>query len=105
MPDKPMHVNLLVLRLVRRVEVPCRLRHHLCAVPCVLQIGFDLAESPWQQPGCCVVVGVAVVVSSQSLKSSVSSHSQLLLTHAASFSMPSHLACALYDEPRQQPGV
>ena len=43
------------------------------------------------------------VVSSQSLESSVSNHSHSLRSHATWSSSPKHLACTLYELPRQQP--
>merc|ERR1719153_1985578 len=56
------------------------------------QFSTDCFVVPAQQPGSCVVL---VVVISQSLASSVSSHSQSLRSQPTWSSSPTHLACAL----------
>merc|ERR1719334_9772 len=80
-------------------------RSHLLSVTFILHLALFFTESPLQKPTSSVVVGVTVVVSTQSSGSSVSIHSQLLRSQPALSVSPAHLACALYDEPRQQPGV
>jgi len=61
-----------------------------------LHASLEVRLVPLQQPGVTVVVGVSVVVISQTLKSSVSMNSQPLRSHCAwSLSKPRHLSFCL----------
>lgn len=78
------HVQLSALSHVLRLLLPLHIRFLRCV-------------SPLQHPCSCVVV------SAQSLGSSVSSHVQRLLSHESGSSKAAHLLCALDVEPKQQP--
>ena len=75
-------------------------RSHLSRSVRMLHLSFVLTESPLQHPGgAAVVVGVSVVVSSQSPASSVSIHSHPLLLHCSCAIALEHLSLALYESP------
>jgi len=76
---------------------------HLSPLSMALHFSLAAMLSPLQQPGVSVVVVVDVVVITQSSGSSVTSHSQSLRSHEVWSASPKHLACALYEEPLQQP--
>ncbi len=58
-------------------------RSHWSASAMALHASLDMRLVPLQQPGVAVVVGVSVVVITQSSSSSVKSHSQLLRSQLA----------------------
>jgi len=70
-------------------------RLHLSISSISLQFSLEAPLVPLQQPGVCVVVGVSVVVISQSLGSSVTRNSQPMSSHLLRLVARAHLPLAL----------